>query len=204
MPSSPGDPVYARVAIVMAANETVEYECIHWYRTDDSPPEADAQVIVDDLVDMLDTALRDLITAVLPASCSYVGIRAVLHINAAFASSSDNTGANPGDLATDFQPPQVAVVLAKNSALGQPWGHGRFFWPLVPESLTTGFRLNTTGRTAYEALCVGLLADVTAAGVLFHPGHFSRKAGFIYDLIGVRALTTLKRQGRRELVPLFQ
>lgn len=204
MATTPGDPVWARVAIVMAANGTVEYECVHWFQTDDNPPEADAQTIVDDLADTLDIAYRDEITAVLASTCSYVGVRCVLHINDAYASGSDDTGANPGDLAVDFQPPQVAVVLAKNSVLGEPWGHGRFFWPLVPESLTTGFRLNTTGKTAYEALCVKLLADQTAAGVLFHPAHFSRKAGFLYPLTGVRALTTLKRQGRRELVPLFQ
>jgi len=204
MSTSPGDAIYARVAIVMAANGTIEYECIHWYRTDDNIPEADAQVSADALATGLDNDLEGVILDVLANTCQYVGMRCVLHVNDAYASASDSSGANDGVLATDFQPPQVSVVLRKNSVLGEHWGHGRFYWPLVPESLTTGFRLNATGMTAYEALCVELLSNRVYAGVTWLPAHFSRKAGFLYDLTHVSPLPTLKRQGRRELVPLYQ
>lgn len=205
MPStSPTNAQYAKVAVVMAANGAIEYECIHWYTPSDGLWSDDPQAAADNLAAAIDIAVGASCIACLVATCSYVGTRVILHKDGDYFSGSSDITADVGTVSGDFQPPQVAVVLAKTSTAPGRSGHGRFFMPLVPESFTTGYRLTPAGRTAYETLNEEWLADRDAGGSTWIASHFARLTGELFPLTGVHTQRVLKRQGRRELVPLFQ
>lgn len=114
---------------------------------------------------------------------------------------------NAGSIASDVLPMGGAAVLSFHTVAPNAKHNGRIYISAIPESFSDNGEINATGKAAYEALAVAILATIPPVGTgsaIFRAVVISRiedgevrvpAVGFVID--SIRNVTFVKNQRRR-------
>jgi hypothetical protein len=77
-----------------------------------------------------------------------------------------------GEIAEQTEPPQIAVLVQKNTNLGGRRGKGRFFWPGIPETdVDTGGVMRSGVAASWQEMFDTFLDDLSSNDVAMHVLH---------------------------------
>lgn len=103
--------------------------------------------------------------ATLPADARWEGVSVVdlKDPTRLFAFSTGTGGSAAGGVSgSDSEPPQLAVLMTKHTALRGQHGLGHLFWPCIPSAWISSGLINATGQAKYDDLRNALGTDTVA------------------------------------------
>lgn len=115
-----------------------------------------------DFADTFDSQLGPLYRALLPANCSYYGVKAQVIRPTRLDSVVDRTNTGAGAVAGDMCPAQVAGVVSLRSGIASRAARGRVYFPTSSESINTATGAPAAAYiTAVDTICASLLPGGT-------------------------------------------
>lgn len=191
---------YAQVRLVVADPGGIESEIVGWYVPSGSPTPPLDLTYANSFAAALAGALAGPMKGVLTGPSLYVGCFVRMNFSGVVYTAISRAGAGGGAAgAVDFLPQQNAAIIGKFSNVpGRP-GLGRWFIPLVPESFTSGPKVNALGLAAYTGLANALAGNLAVGPDTWNPAHRSRKNDTLLPIVSTVAKEDIKSQDRRSL-----
>lgn len=151
------------------------------------------------LAEVVRDAWVDNVMPLLSETITLANVKVKLGPNATGAEVTIGVGEPGGEAAAEPLPPNVAILVRKNTALGGHVGSGRMFIPGIPEDVTTGGgQLVPASLAAFQGALAGFLDalfDGDASMVLLHTG--ADVPNIVDNLAVQQLMATQKRRIRR-------